>query len=836
MRASEGKTADSAAIGYTLLDNMSTDSSLSAALLAALLFLSSPGAAVVDSGAPVQRQLWKSRAGEDPRWARPGLDDAAWRSVPLPGTWKEQGYQGVDGTIWFRRVMILGEEARLAARQGQLGLLLGPADFGGYQAYAGGRLLGSSRGWRQELPHATAEVFRVPREAVGNTGEIFLALRVRRVAWITDRDPVSGPAGETLLLGSYPALRDRVELAGDRTLLADLPVLVLGLLFLAAAPYHLLLYLRRRQEKGHLWFGLLALAFTANTFASSYWIYTVIGRYDLAVRLSDLTGHAAAALAIQFLWTFFSRPIPRWLRLYQLSHAALALFIALWPSVRPVVESQDLRLVWLLPLLPVAAMLILREAWKGQAEARLLALGGAAMVAVEAVDITARLLAAPWSARFSLAPFGFAMVLVAMGSALSSRFRRVHDELDQLRLSLEEQVRERTAALVEAKDEALRASQVKSEFLANMSHEVRTPLNAVIGMTSLLRETSITAEQKEYLEAVETGGEALLALITDILDFSKMEAGMVEIERAPFRLASVIEQSLAIVAPIAARQGIALRHTIADWTPEAMVGDHPRTRQVLVNLLGNAVKFTLQGEVHVTLSVRTLADGRLEAHFAVTDTGIGISEKDLGRLFTPFQQLDASMTRAFSGAGLGLSISKQLTELMGGTIWAESTAGKGSTFHFTIVGEAAPPSRRPAAAAAADRNLARRRPLRILLAEDDLVSQHVTLALLAHLGYRADVALDGEEVLDALASQPYDVVLMDIQMPRIDGLETARRIRQLPIPRQPRILAVTAHALPGDRERCLAAGMDGFISKPVRLAQLEEALEATAPLGKQASI
>jgi signal transduction histidine kinase/ActR/RegA family two-component response regulator len=797
------------------------------ALLTALL-LSPPGVAGADSGGPVQRQLWKSRAGDDPRWASPAYDDAAWRDVSLPGTWKEQGYRGVDGTVWFRRVVTLGTEARLAARNGQLGLLLGAADFGGYQVYAGGRLLGSSRSWPQKLPHAAAEVFPVPREAVGKNGEILLALRVRRAAWITDRSPESGPVGETLLLGSYPALRDRTELAWDRVLLADLPVLTLGLLFLAVAPYHLLLYLRRRQEKGHLWFGLLALAFTANTLASSYWIYTLTGRYDVAVRVSDLTGHAAAALAIQFLWTFFSRPIPRLLRIYQLSHVALALFIALWPSVRPVVASQGLRLLWLLPLLPVAAVLILREAWKGQAEARLLALGGAVMVAVEAVDITARLLAAPWSDRLSLAPFGFAVVLVAMGSSLSSRFRRVHDDLDQLRLSLEEQVRERTAALVEAKDEALRASRVKSEFLANMSHEIRTPLNAVIGMTSLLQKTPVTAEQKDYLEAVQTGGEALLALLTDILDFSKMEAGVVEIERAPFRLASVIEQSLAIVAPLAARQGIALLHTIAYWTPEAMVGDHSRIRQVLVNLLSNAVKFTLEGEVHVTLSARALDDGRLEAHFAVTDTGIGIAQEDLGRLFTPFQQLDGSMTRVHGGAGLGLAISKQLTELMGGAIWAESTAGKGSTFHFTIVGAATPLPRRPAAVA--DHSLVRRRPLRILLAEDDLVGQHVMLALLAHLGYQADVAFNGKEVLEALDSQPYDLVLMDIRMPEIDGLETTRRIRQLPPVRQPHILALTAYAMTGDRERCLAAGMDGFISKPVKLDQLEEALRETATM------
>jgi signal transduction histidine kinase/HPt (histidine-containing phosphotransfer) domain-containing protein/ActR/RegA family two-component response regulator len=798
-------------------------------LLGALLLLLA-SATAARSQEPIRPELWRSRAGDDLRWARPGFDDSAWRRVPFPATWQEQGYRGVGGTIWFRRSVALDEEARLAARAGHLGILLGPPDFGGYQVYAGGRLVGTARGWSLAAPHGVAEVFPVPREAVGKNGEVSLALRVRRATWITDSHPDAGAAGKTLILGSYPALRDQLELKGFRTLWADLPVLILSYLFLAGAFYHLLHLTRRRQERGHLWFGLLSLAFTANTLASSYWIYTVIDRYDVAKRISDLSGHAVAALAIQFLWTFLGRPIGRLLRAYQLSHVALALFIAFWPSFRPVVVSEDFRNLWLLPLLPVVAVLILRAAWQGQAEARTLATGALLMVAVEAVDVTAQLLGASWTSRFSLAPFGFAVVLVAMDVSLSRRFRRVHGELDRLRLNLEEQVRERTAALVSAKDEALAASRVKSQFLANMSHEIRTPMNAVLGMAALLAETPLTPTQRAYAETIRTSGDALLALINDVLDFSKMESDKVEIERAPFRLAAVIEQGLEMVAPLSARQGIALRHSIAPGTPEALIGDHARTRQVLVNLLGNAVKFTLAGEVRVALSARTLPDGRIETHFAVSDTGIGIAPEDLGRLFVAFQQLDGSLARKHSGTGLGLAISKRLTELMGGTIWAESTPGQGSTFHFTIVGEAAPPpSRQPAPTV--DRELAKRRPLRVLLAEDHLFNQQVILALLEHLGYRADLAGNGREVLEALAHQDYDVILMDVQMPEIDGLETTRRIRrELAADRQPRIIALTAHAMTGDRESCLAAGMDGFLSKPVKLADLHAALAASVPL------
>ncbi len=784
------------------------------ALLGILLFLPAGSSAA---------EHWKSRPGDDLHWARPGHGGSAWRAVPLPGTWREQGYAGFDGVVWFRRMVPLGEEARLAARRGRLALLLGPPRYGGYQAFAGGRLLGSSPGWYEELSVPSPEVFAVPREAVGRDGRLALALRVRRVAWLSDGDPGAAPVGTTLVLGDFQVLRDRTELEWARTLMRDLPFLVLALLFAGTAFYHLLLYRRRREQVERLWFGLLALCFAANTFASCLWVYQVTGRYDVAIRASDLTGHLTAVLALQFLWTFFSRPISRPLRAYQLSHGALALLIAIWPDARMVVASQSFRSLWLLPLLVLVVALIAREAWRRNEEARTLAMGGLVLVATVIVEVAGQAfpgMAEGWRSPVSLPAFGFAAVLVAMSFSLSGRFRRVHDELDQLRLNLEEQVRERTLALQAAKEEALAASRAKSEFLANMSHEIRTPMNGVIGTTTLLLETPLTAGQRDHVETIRASGGALLGLINDILDFSKMESGRVGIERAPFSLAAVIEESLEMVAPLAARQGLALRHEIAEGTPEALEGDLARTRQVLVNLLGNAVKFTPRGEVRVSLSAHPLSEGIWEAHFAVADTGVGISPEDLARLFVAFHQIDGSLARQHGGTGLGLAISKRLVELMGGRIWAESTAGLGSTFHFTITGEGAPaPPRQPdllgraagGASGGVDRGLAHRHPLRILLAEDHLVNRQVMLYLLEHLGYRADLATNGLEVLEALARKPYDVILMDVQMPDMDGLEATRRIRgEIPEDRQPWIIALTAHAMSGDRERCLEAGMDDY--------------------------
>ena len=609
-------------------------------------------------------------------------------SNALPATWKELGLEDLDGETWLRETLPLDEEARLAAERDELGLLLGPPDSGGYEVYAGGRRLGRSRGWSAELPFGTPEVFRIPRDAIASDGTLALALRVRRIDWASDLDPRAGPVSDTLKLGFHQALQDRAQSAWTRNLHAELPLLVLSALFAAAALYHLLLFNRRRRQTEHLWFGLLCLAFSINTFASSWWIYELTASRALAMRISDLTGHLAAALSIQFLWPFFGRTIGRPLRAYQLSHLALAALIGLSPGVRPVLASLAVRSLWLLPLLVLAAALVLREARRGGTEARKIALGGLAMIGFQTLELARQIV--PLPLPLSVAGFGFAAVLVGMGLALSERFRRVHDELDRLRLDLEEQVRDRTRALEQAMDQTLAGSRAKSEFLANISHEIRTPMNGVLGMADLLTGTPLDSRQRDYVHTILVSGQALLKQIDDLLDFARMESSRLSVERAPFRPRQVLEESVEIIAPQAARQGLALRCSIAESTPETLIGDHDRTRQILLNLLSNAVKFTPRGEVSVELSAPPLAHGphvphgKYQVRFTVADTGIGISGKDLERLFIPFQQLDGSASRRHGGAGLGLAISKRLAELMGGEIRVESAPGQGSTFHFFL--------------------------------------------------------------------------------------------------------------------------------------------------------
>ena len=417
--------------------------------------------------------------------------------------------------------------------------------------------------------------------------------------------------------------------------------------------------------------------------------------------------------------------------------------------------------------------------------------------------------------------------------------------------------KEAERALHAAMVEAEKANRAKSSFLAAMSHEIRTPLNAVVGFSSLMMDTPLDTEQREFAVTIHRSADTLLSVVNDILDFSKIEAGRIDLEKSPFDLREAVEDCLEMVAPEAHRKGIKICSRIAEKCPGHVIGDVTRLRQVLTNLLGNAVKFTERGEVDISVEVvEPAAPAGVTVRFRVRDTGIGMSEDQQKKVFEPFTQADASTTRRFGGTGLGLAISGRLIELMGGSLSVTSRQGEGSTFSFTIpleldtttsAGPHQPDGRLHLRSAGVDDNttshfdsgpqpesdqssvpavnIATTEPLRILLAEDNISNQKLLTLVLGRLGYQADIASNGHEVLEALRVHPYDVILMDVQMPEIDGFQATRMIRTgFAAKIQPTIIALTAHASEDDRVLCMDAGMDGYLTKPLRRSLLADAL------------
>jgi signal transduction histidine kinase/CheY-like chemotaxis protein/HPt (histidine-containing phosphotransfer) domain-containing protein len=420
--------------------------------------------------------------------------------------------------------------------------------------------------------------------------------------------------------------------------------------------------------------------------------------------------------------------------------------------------------------------------------------------------------------------------------AASQEEIRLHQEL------LEERIRQRTEELERAMHGALNASQAKSEFLANMSHELRTPMNGLLGMLDLALDGGVDGEQKDQLETAQRCAYSLLALLNDILDLSKIEAGKMMLEKIPFEARSVVEDCVKSQAAKASQKKIDLRFEASPGPHPNLLGDPLRVRQIVANLLSNAIKFTDHGSVVVKLDLSPAVEGRLNATIQVTDTGLGIPHEKLSTIFEKFTQADGSITRKYGGTGLGLAITRRLVEIHGGDVRVDSQVGKGSTFRVTLPCEIAPGAVGSVAPKQSEISGEALRPppaARLLLVEDNLVNQKVVLAILRKKGYHIDVANDGREALTKLAASsletPYDLVLMDVQMPVLDGLEATRLIRSearwdyLPV------VAMTAHAMNGDRERCLQSGMNAYISKPVQPAHLISTIERQLTSGDRHS-
>jgi signal transduction histidine kinase/CheY-like chemotaxis protein len=415
---------------------------------------------------------------------------------------------------------------------------------------------------------------------------------------------------------------------------------------------------------------------------------------------------------------------------------------------------------------------------------------------------------------------------------MANQYNETALEVHSIRQNLEEIIRERTIHLIQAREEAESASRAKSEFLANMSHEIRTPLNGILGMVDVILPTDLTPRQKEYVDLLKCSGELLLGIINQLLDLSKIEAGKLTLEFIPFDLRALVHEAVDTFLIAGQKKGLTLTCEIDPRVPRLVKGDTYRLRQVMINLLGNAVKFTEKGRVAITLELT--ADHRennmVEILFSVTDTGIGIPAEKLETIFSSFTQADGSMTRKYGGTGLGLTISRELLRLMGGSIGVESREGRGSRFYFSIPFEICreAPEVKPPLTAAPEVCGTTNEKVNILLAEDNEINRKYIIALMKNKGWQVTAVKNGKEAIEILRSKndrSFDIILMDVQMPVMDGMEATKTIRKLEEYKQIPIIALTAHALKGDRERFLAVGMDDYLSKPLDANTLYSTIE-----------
>ena len=761
---------------------------------------------------------WRFRPGDDPAWASPVFDDSDWTLIRIPTGF---GRHDVDSEMaWYRRQLDVGPGLGMLTgaeiAELRLAITVGKVDSA-YQVFAGGYLLG---GVGQMPPDPRMDydrhgIYRIPAAAVSPEGRVLIALRVWKSP--ETRSSVGGPHGGPYWLGP---MRELVE----RELKSELLSIFLAGWFLLTGLVHLELFRRRPALTGYLWFALLCGSFAIYSFLRSQWKYQLTDQFLVLKELEHLVIYSGLVLFIQVMWPILGQKISRFLRAVQ-GLCGLAVLLVALPGLRlnvMLLPFWQIAMMWVLVLFIVHVFRRLRE---GHPEARYVAVG--ALVAlvgfVYETGIDRGFYIGP-----RLADLSFVFFVVCLALSLAGQFARVYSELETLRRN------EREAAA---------ASRAKTEFLANMSHEIRTPMTGILGAADLMLRQDLDPGTRRHAEIINASAQSLLGLIDDILDFSKVESGRMKLERTDFSVSALVEGVAQLLQPQADAKGIRLRSREGADVPDLVSGDPLRLRQVLINLVANGVKFTPEGEVRLSVERieppeaepsgpadaedRAAADDGIWLRFKVDDTGIGIAGDVRESLFEPFSQADTSTARRFGGTGLGLSISRRLVELMSGRLRVESEPGRGSLFWFDVfLGK--PEGKPRAAELGAEAGPAKAAfAAKILLAEDTPISRIVLEEQLVALGYSVETADNGLQVLELLKAQRFDLVLMDCQMPELDGYETTRRIREKETTgRRLPVIALTAHAMAGDREKCLAAGMDDYLRKPCTEQQLAQVIRS----------
>jgi signal transduction histidine kinase/CheY-like chemotaxis protein len=763
---------------------------------------------------------WQVRPGDDLTWADPQYDTTDWQSVQVPVTSLDVDL-GSDNMLWFRVTLQLDtRHPSIHTNLGALGVTISNV-MSAYELYAGGQRIGAAGDMppspRQEFDHN--RVYQLPADAVAANGEVVLALRVWRNPDNVNAWDRAGPYFGEFLVGNVGDLRERLLRK------ALLPNFVLAVLYLVIGIYHLLIARRNPVLREFFWFGCFSIVLAVYTFESSQGKYLLDVPYWLHKKVEFFALYSAPIFFSQTLFTVIRRPLPLPIRLLLLVFGVFTIAVLIPGQEilgRTLTWFQYLGIVWSILMAGYMSWF----AYQGSRSARgiVVLLGLVVLTTVNDVIVPGLLFGIVNTLYLALALMLFFMALV-----MAERYTEILKKLEQ-------SVEQRTEELVDTNRELTAAVETKGQFLAKMSHELRTPMNAILGLTRLGLKTDLTPQQKDYFLKVEHSAEHLQDIISSVLDFSRLEDGELVVAPVVFDVAQLAGRLKRRWAPVAQESGLEFLAVIDPSVPPRLIGDVRLLEQVLSHLLDNAIKFTSAGEVAMKLVPQVNSDGAFRLGITVRDTGIGIEPDALSGLFESFSQADNSMTRDYGGIGLGLSLASQMLELMNGHIEVTSQPGSGSTFSLELPLEVADADALVELddGDGSDIDLLPIRGARVLLVDDSDINLQVAGELLRHAQLIVDMASDGQEAVNMTTSCEYDCILMDVQMPVMDGYTATEILRCQPDFADLPILAMTANAMPEDRERGFAAGFNDYIPKPIEPDDLYRALVKWIKPGERA--